>query len=335
MQYNCQQIVNFRICNEDMAVLIVSLVQIMKDVRWFIVVLAITLISFAQAFLALLSGTSFNAPCSGENITNAETRLREALESDPENFDLANFLQNQLNQFENCEAQRNYERSYEMMIGDWDVDIFRQSDNYIVFVLFTFFVSLIMLNILIAIASDSYATAKLEGPVIYRLERIYVTAELSAIEGMHMSLLSQNIKLLIAKGLSLGLLVGIIVYSKFESITTLPSDFHDEALVTFIITMVCMVTVILFSLLLLFCMATGFISPVDLEFYEYSFVQKLIHDFLFNVAIFFNCISMYIFENVSKQNEGDIVQSDLSEELNALKESIFTLEKKIGKLGKD
>jgi len=106
----------------------------------FIVVLAITLISFAQAFLALLSGTSFNAPCSGENITNAETRLREALESDPENFDLANFLQNQLNQFENCEAQRNYERSYEMMIGDWDVDIFRQSDNYIVFVLFTFFV---------------------------------------------------------------------------------------------------------------------------------------------------------------------------------------------------
>ena len=192
-----------------------------------------------------------------------------------------------------------------------------------------------MLNILIANTSDSYATTILEGPVIYRLERISVAAELSAIEGMHMSLLSQNIKLLIAKGLSLGLLVGIIVYSKFESITTLPSDFHDEALVTFIITMVCMVTVILFSLLLLFCMATGFISPVDLEFYEYSFVQKLIHDFLFNVAIFFNCISMYIFENVSKQNEGDIVQSDLSEELNALKESIFTLEKKIGKLGKD
>lgn len=102
--------------------------------------MAITLISFAQAFLALLSETSVNAPCSGEDINNAETRLREALESDPENFDLALFLQNQLNQFENCEVQRNYERSYEMMIGDWDVDIFRQSDNYIVFVLFTFFV---------------------------------------------------------------------------------------------------------------------------------------------------------------------------------------------------
>jgi len=198
--------------------------------------------------------------------------------------------------------------------------------------------SLIMLNILIAIASDSYATAKLEGPVIYRLERISVTAELSAIEGMHMIPLSQNIKLLIAKGLSLGLLVWIIVYSKFESIATLPNpnpNFHDEALITFIITMVCMVTVILFSLVLLFCMATGFISPVDLEFHEYSFVQKLIHDFLFNVAIFFNCISLYIFENVSKQNEGDMNQSDLSKELNVLKESILILEKKIGKLVKD
>jgi len=102
-------------------------------------------------------------------------------------------------------------------------------------VLFTFFVTFdhdiggwIMRNILIAIVSDSYTTTKLEDPAIYRQERI------SVVESIHKILLSQNINMLLAESLSFGLLVRII--SKFESIATLPREFHDEACVTFSIT---------------------------------------------------------------------------------------------------
>ena len=62
--------------------------------------------------------------------------------------------------------------------------------------------TIIMLNIIIANESDSYATTILEGPVIYRQERISVAAELCAIESIHKIPLSQNINMLIAKRLS-------------------------------------------------------------------------------------------------------------------------------------
>lgn len=61
-----------------------------------------------------------------------------------------------------------------------DEEKFSTSRGYFVFVMFTFFVSLIMLNILIAIASSSYETAKSVGPGIFRVStnpRMYTFPE--------------------------------------------------------------------------------------------------------------------------------------------------------------
>jgi len=51
-------------------------------------VLAITLVSFVQAFLTLLSEMPVNGSMELGNITYVEIRLRETMESDPENISL-------------------------------------------------------------------------------------------------------------------------------------------------------------------------------------------------------------------------------------------------------
>ena len=58
-----------------------------------------------------------------------------------------------------------------MMLGDWDVeDDFSNDISYIVFASFTFCVFLIMLNILIAIAGESFSWAKVRSFLIYVID---------------------------------------------------------------------------------------------------------------------------------------------------------------------
>ena len=56
------------------------------------------------SFSHLTVGDVSQCSMQGEKITSAEMRSWETIESDLENFDLARFLQNQLNKFENCQV---------------------------------------------------------------------------------------------------------------------------------------------------------------------------------------------------------------------------------------
>ena len=65
-----------------------------------------------------------------------------------------------------------------MKLGDWDTDIgISESQVFPIFVVFTCCITIIMLNMLIAIASDSYADAKLKGPGLFRTMRLNYCAE--------------------------------------------------------------------------------------------------------------------------------------------------------------
>ena len=80
-----------------------------------------------------------------------------------------------------------------------------------------------MLNLLIAIASDSYAWAKDHGPSIYRLERLSFTAELSSIERMLQERpLVKNWRLLVSHTIIALIFAMFIIYSKVMSFDTLP-----------------------------------------------------------------------------------------------------------------
>jgi len=131
------QLLSFiRMSNEELAVFFYSVIQTVKDVRWFMLVLAVVLGSFAQ-ILAFL------------DIDKDSCLANEGM----------------------CEFDASHQLKvvYQMMLGDWDVDNFSTSRGYLIFVIFTFFVGLILLNILIAIASTSYETAKSVGPGIFRV----------------------------------------------------------------------------------------------------------------------------------------------------------------------
>jgi len=131
------QLLSFiRMSNEELAVFVYSVIQTVKDMRWFMLVLVVVLGSFAQ-ILAFL------------DIDRDGCNANEGM----------------------CEFDASHQLKvvYQMMLGDWDDNNFSTSRGYLIFVMFTFFVGLILLNILIAIASTSYETAKSVGPGIFRV----------------------------------------------------------------------------------------------------------------------------------------------------------------------
>ena len=60
-------------------------------------------------------------------------------------------------------------------LGDLDLDqgLGDSNDIYPIFVMFTFVITIVMVNMLIAIASDSYANTKENGPKLFRILRLY------------------------------------------------------------------------------------------------------------------------------------------------------------------
>ena len=112
---------------------------------------------FTEMFLAVVPGTKGN--CNDEPCNNGE-----------DDFPIT--------------YQDYIKKSYEMLLGDWDLD--SQGLNnprvYPIFVMFTFVITTIMLNMMIAIASDSYVDAKEKGPKLFRVLRLNYCVEVNQIE---------------------------------------------------------------------------------------------------------------------------------------------------------
>ena len=121
------------------------------------IVLLILLSMFAQMFLAIIPGTD----------------LRELSEVHNVPVDQMDFS-----------FQRFFKESYLMLLGDFDVveQGLNDANVYPIFVMLTFVLTIIMLNMLIAIASDSYADAKEMGPKLFRILRMSYCAEVNMIE---------------------------------------------------------------------------------------------------------------------------------------------------------
>uniref|UniRef100_A0A7S2NVJ0 Ion transport domain-containing protein n=1 Tax=Leptocylindrus danicus TaxID=163516 RepID=A0A7S2NVJ0_9STRA len=149
----CFMIHFLRIINQSLAVFITALVQVISDLKWFMIVLLILLCMFSQMFLAIIPGT---------------LDLNVTIDVDEMDFTYRRF----------------FKESYRMLLGDWDVEGQRLEDPdvYPIFVMFTFVLTIIMLNMLIAIASDSYADAKEMGPKLFRILRLSYCAEVNMIE---------------------------------------------------------------------------------------------------------------------------------------------------------
>jgi len=142
--------------NVKMATFVMAIVQISKDIFWFMVILVVVVLCFAQMFFTLLV---------------------------PGNCNAESTLQNRLD----CEPSEYYLKVYSVLLGDFGLfdreeDFFNARFALAVFVIFTFLIAIVLLNVLIAIISDSYEKCLLRSRHLFGRARVLQLAEIIAIQ---------------------------------------------------------------------------------------------------------------------------------------------------------
>mmetsp|Transcript_32075 Transcript_32075/g.46613 ORF Transcript_32075/g.46613 Transcript_32075/m.46613 type:complete len:922 (-) Transcript_32075:173-2938(-) len=213
-----------RIINEEYAVLINSLGQVIVDLKWFILVILIALSTFSQLFMVTIPGTDYVALyCSdipiNENSTDYEVLKWETMKAN-QNFDL------------DCTDMYSFKyfsrRSFQMMLGDWrhEADALAQDSLiYLIFVIFSFMITVVLLNMLIAIVADAYKNANAKGPALFRMMRLNYCAEVSLMETAMMD----NRRLFIVLLVSSAMFVYIMLEMKHNVFDQIDNE-EDDAL---------------------------------------------------------------------------------------------------------
>ena len=88
---------------------------------------------------------------------------------------------------ERCDQSEYYLKVYSILLGDWglfDRDEFNSAFSVTLFVLFSFMVVVILLNVLIAIVSDSYEKCLLRSKNLFGRARVMLLAELVSFQNL-------------------------------------------------------------------------------------------------------------------------------------------------------
>lgn len=140
--------------NMQLATFVLAIVQIAKDIFWFCVILVTLVVSFSQMFFTLLAPPS----CA-------------ANESDPTQ----------------CRQGEYLLRVYTILLGDFgnfDLERFKSKFSVFLLVLYSFLVTVVLLNVLIAIASDSYEKCLLRSQHLFGRARVMLVAELVSFQDL-------------------------------------------------------------------------------------------------------------------------------------------------------
>ena len=140
--------------NMQLATFILAILQIAKDVLWFCFIVLILVIAFSQMFFTVLAPDSCSYSDS-TNTTNEEDSTRV------------------------CEQSEYFLRTYLLLIfQEFERDYFTTSFSVLLVVVYSFVVVLVMLNVLIAVASDSYEKCLVRSNSLFGRARVMMIAEL-------------------------------------------------------------------------------------------------------------------------------------------------------------
>ena len=141
--------------NIQLATFILAIITITKDILFFCVILLILVVSFSQMMFTLIAPSGC---ASSGNIDDPDCLHSEYL------------LQ-----------------SYIMLLGDFGTferERFATGFSVFILVLYSFLVTVILMNVLIAIASDSYEKCLLKSQSLFGRARVYFLAELSSFQSL-------------------------------------------------------------------------------------------------------------------------------------------------------
>jgi len=136
--------------NKQLATFILCTVEIMKDIKWFLLVLFIAMSGFAQMYVSL----------TGEPHTLQTSTQSTAFDG--------------------------YLKAYTIMLGDLETSSLQMHPIItILFIFYTFGVTIVLLNILIAIVSDSYEKSMVSANSMLAKARLMFVARLLSVNFFH------------------------------------------------------------------------------------------------------------------------------------------------------
>jgi len=138
-----------KVLNRQLATFVLSIMQIARDILWFLLILLILIIAFTQMFYTVLPP--------------------RVLYEDGDTTGLNNIWEY-------------YVLTYMIVLGEFDRQTFKNTFSVILFCLYTFWVVIIMLNVLIAIVGDSYEKSTVRSESLFGRARIIAIGELVAME---------------------------------------------------------------------------------------------------------------------------------------------------------
>lgn len=140
---------HIKMFNKQLATFILCSVEIMRDIKWFMLVLLIVIASFAQMLVSMT-------------------------------FDPLEYQQEAGSSADGYFSMKEYVKAYTIMLGDVDSAALQtHPGTVLLFVLYTFGVCVVLLNILIAIVSESYVNSVYSSILMLGKARVMFVAEMS------------------------------------------------------------------------------------------------------------------------------------------------------------
>ena len=149
------RVLNFlKAINMQLATFVLAIVQITKDIFWFCIILLTLIISFSQMFFTILAPPS----CATKDNSGLQCQQTEYLLG-----------------------------VYSILLGDFGIfsrEDFATGFSVFLVVLYTFLVTVVLLNVLIAIASDSYEKCLIKSQKLFGRARVMLIAELASFQSL-------------------------------------------------------------------------------------------------------------------------------------------------------
>eukprot|EP00536_Pseudo-nitzschia_multiseries_P003043 jgi/Psemu1/185033/e_gw1.43.31.1 len=238
------RVLNFlKAINMQLATFVLAILQITKDIFWFCIILLTLVITFSQMFFTLLAPPS----CATEEISGRECQQSEYLLG-----------------------------VYSILLGDFGIfsrDDFSTGFSVFLVVLYTFFVTVVLLNVLIAIASDSYEKCLLKSQKLFGRARVMLIAELASFQ----SLLRRMDQDADSQETMAG---GGVVYSKWWTRTGLIHNWSRGSVLFFWLSMLVMVC-------WTFAELVGYVQGIQVGSLVMSFASVFINIILYIIIMFF------------------------------------------------
>ena len=149
------RVLNFlKAINMQLATFVLAILQITKDIFWFCIILLALVVSFSQMFFTLMAPPT----CATGELSGRQ-----------------------------CEQSEYLLGVYTILLGDFGVftrEDFPTAISVFMVVFYSFLVTVVLLNVLIAVASDSYEKCLLKSQKLFGRARVMLIAELASFQSL-------------------------------------------------------------------------------------------------------------------------------------------------------